>query len=239
MAIGAIVEWHPSSSRPVLVVTLGSLLAGTVANFGLIRWLRPNAPTDSPQEHRWYRIAMFALQGLFESTITIVTVIFFLAITDLMGPPGNRKLYGMLILVTILVIHVSANISRFEPITTVCVWAVVSFTVLSLPLGVSMYGALTLRMLGVGGGIPREVTLRTIDPTSGSSVIMKTQGCVLIKTGDEIAIHPNAHFDECELARLLRDSSTDRDGWTVDAYPASQIIQISKVAYPSLERTSK
>jgi hypothetical protein len=95
--------------------------------------------------------------------------------------------------------------------------------------GLSSFGAISLRMLGIGGGIPCEITLRTFDPSSGQRVVSVERGCLLITTGNEVALHPakNAVAGACALAQVLGHRNDTASRWSVDIYPQSEIVKIS------------
>ena len=139
----------------------------------------------------------------------------------------------MFVLVAIFIVYLSSNISRLAPQTTIAVSVLMLFLIISIPLGLPMYGGLSLRMLGIGGGIAREVTLRSYDAGNGHPVIKTVSGCLLIRTGDEIAIHPTSRPKDCQLTQFLHDSFTNRDRWDVEVYPASTIVEIRMLLSPS------
>jgi len=91
-----------------------------------------------------------------------------------------------------------------------------------------MYSGLALRMLGIGGGLARNVVLQTTDPTTGKPLVKSLGGCVLIVTGSEIAIHPAKESNECVFPRLLHDSFANQNHWQVEVYPASAIIRLTR-----------
>jgi hypothetical protein len=162
MAAGTVVGWQPSPIT-LLIATIGCLLVGAGASACLFYWLKVRGSSAAHSEAPGRRSLRFALLGLAESLVTLATIMFFLALTDAVTQAEHAKSFGMLVLGTILAAHLSANISRSEPATTVAVWMVVLFMVVSVPFGAPMYGALSLRMLGIGGGVGKEIPLRTFD----------------------------------------------------------------------------
>jgi len=175
------------------------------------------------------RSIRFASAALAESLITFASLLFFVAMSDEVGRAEDTRSFGFLILFVILAVHASANISRHPPLTTISILGIILFLVISVPLGVPMYSGLSLRILCIGGGIGRELTIRGYDTVTGNPAMKIVKGCVLLKTGDEIAIHPVASRSECQLARFIHDSMEHRPEWQVSVYPVSALIETKSI----------
>jgi hypothetical protein len=197
-----------------------------VASGSLFYWLKARVPSDDVSDLRVKRSVKFASLAFAMSALSTVSLFGFIALTSLVGQAEDTRRFGLLVLGTVLVVHASANITRFGNVPVVTMFLCLLYIVISAPLGVSLYGGLSLRILGIGGGLPREVTLRTYEVTSGGPLIRTLNGCVLIKTGDEIAIHPTLSPSECQLTRVLHDSFANRSQWAVEVYPASMVVQV-------------
>ena len=81
----------------------------------------------------------------------------------------------------------------------------------------------------IGGGIPCDVVVRTFDPSNSALVVSVERGCLLIATGNEIALHPakDAGRSGCTLAQVVGHQDNEASRWDVDIYPQSAIVKMS------------
>ncbi len=98
----------------------------------------------------------------------------------------------------------------------------------------SFAGSLSLRVLGIGGGIPISITVKTMVPGfQVTSATIKT-GCLIIRSGSEFVIRTieSPTLDKCRIH--LRADYPDSKGVNVptfkqvEVFPSSQILQINK-----------
>jgi hypothetical protein len=222
VAVGTVVNWQPSGWA-FLIVFLSCLIAGVAVSGSGFYLLKSRVQSDDDSILRLMRSIRFASLALAESVLTLILLAFFVVVSGEIGQEESPRLYGLLTLLIVLCVHAMANTSRLRPMTTIIVLSFLLFWIISVPLGLSMYGALSLRWLGIGGGLAREITIRSYDTLTGNPIIKVVRGCVLIKTGDEIAIHPASSPSECQLSRFLHNSIEPE--WRVNVYPTSAIIE--------------
>lgn len=212
-------------------------LTGLAATAAMFHCSRSKGQIEGPFESDLTRTRKFAFVAAKASIGALFSVIPYFAIMYAIGSTETR-LFGSEVLVVILATQYMANISRFRPIITILICLVL----LSLPIGATsgapLFMGAALRMLCIGGGIPRELTIQTTDPSTGKPKVKVIDGCLLLAAGDAISIHPvkdenpnsDAVYKACMLPSLLHDSSAAPDKWLVETYPASAIIRLATVA---------
>jgi hypothetical protein len=214
-----------------------SFFTGTATTTAFFHRFRSKTYDAVHAESDRIRTRKFTLAVAKESAITVVSLFPYLAIMAAMGSAETR-LFGVELLVIILVAHYIANISRFRPFQT----AFACLVILSMPImitpGTPLLVGVALRMLGIGGGLAREVTLQTTDFVSGKQTVRVIDGCLLLSTSDAISLHPVHAAKEdaaalmrtaCVLPKMLHDISASPDRWSVETYPASSVIRLTTV----------
>ena len=100
------------------------------------------------------------------------------------------------------------------------------FFAITIKPGSAVLGGVTLRVFGVGGGIPIVVTLRrTLDGSNAGVKIFN--GCLVLWIGDEITL-AEKHDRKCHL---IARSGTVRSNDSVATFQASDIIEIEKLGW--------
>lgn len=95
-------------------------------------------------------------------------------------------------------------------------------------------GRLALRILGIGGGVPISVTVKTILPGTQDIVATVKTGCLIVKSGSELMIKnvSNATPELCNppIFAALGQENADRIQMfpEVEVLPIAQIVQINK-----------
>lgn len=96
-------------------------------------------------------------------------------------------------------------------------------------------GGLALRVLGIGGGIPISLTIKTMQPGTQETVAKTKTGCLIIKSGSEIIIRTTDNIapKTCNpsiFANISMESIGRIQMFSqVEVFPISQIIQINKL----------
>ncbi len=96
-------------------------------------------------------------------------------------------------------------------------------------------GGLALRVLGIGGGIPISVTIKTMQPGTQETVAKIKTGCLIIKSGSEIIIRTTDNMapKSCNPSIFINPSMESAGRIPmfsqVEVFPTSQIIQINKL----------
>jgi hypothetical protein len=212
-----------------------SFLVGAATTTASFYRFRSKTFCGGRAESDWTRTRKFVLATAKESAITIVSLFPYLAIMDAMGSAETR-LFGVEVLLIILAAHYIANISRSRPLQTTLTCLIFLSLPITITPGTPLLAGAALRMLGIGGGMAREVTLQTTDPVSGKQTVRVIDGCLLLSTSDSISLHPvyTAKQDiaaliraTCVLPRMLHDISASPDQWSVETYPASSVIRVT------------
>lgn len=233
--VSAITGWEPSSGLFWLFALLAAYIGGTVVSAGLFYLFKSTSrPTFFYSGDRLHRSITFAVLTSVDSLLTLwLLVIYIVAIEELVRWEDQ---HGIVLLTLILVTHAFANLSPLERGKTVMGCAAIHFFVLSWAGGFPMYGAASLRVLGIGGGLPREIALRTIDAGSGTSVIKVITGCLLLRAGGEVAIHPESDPKSCTLSYVLHhDDTSQKPPWRVDTYSDVDILRLSTLPRTTLQ----
>lgn len=117
--------------------------------------------------------------------------------------------------------------------------AVILLTILALALYFpSFTGSLALRVLGIGGGIPISIAVKS--ELQNAPTITKV-GCLIIRSGNELIMRTTAGptpptLDECRV-HLFAGYENSKGSQIptfkqVEVFPASQLIQINKLDTP-------
>ena len=88
-------------------------------------------------------------------------------------------------------------------------------------------GGVTLRLLGVGGGIPISVTLKDVRPSD--SPVLTVRGCLILETGSQFAIHETQNPADCHSSAVSANrSAPPRPTFAgVDVYPMTDVVRLS------------
>ena len=191
------------------------------------RWLFLIAKSLSGWSRRFRESLVFAAQSCLQSVVTLLLLIPYISVMGALGQWQDPR--GIALLIVILVVHFLANIGRIGRVKSGAACMVMLLFFLLQTGSVSSFGAISLRWLGIGGGIPCDITLRTFDPPSGQPVVNVERGCLLMTTGNEVALHPdkNAAAGACALGQVLGHKNDTASPWSVDIYPQSEIVKIS------------
>ena len=99
----------------------------------------------------------------------------------------------------------------------------------------SYFGGLSLRILGIGGGIPISLITKTMPPGSKDMIASVKRGCLVLKTATEIVVKPDDKPtpEKCHLQLFPSSDDESQSRPTVfnqvEVYPFSQIIQIDRL----------
>lgn len=102
----------------------------------------------------------------------------------------------------------------------------------------SYAGGLALRVLGIGGGIPISVTVRTMLPGTQDTLAKSKTGCLIIKSGSEMILkpldHPTSEICNPPIFVTLLKTNYDRIPMysQVEVIPVLQIIQVNILDLP-------
>ena len=99
----------------------------------------------------------------------------------------------------------------------------------------SYSGGLALRVLGMGGGIPISIVVKTMLPGSKDIVAVVKPGCLILKSAFEVIVksddNPTLGTCHAGLSELLQTSNQIRPQIfnQVDVFPFSQVVQVRKL----------
>jgi hypothetical protein len=236
LGVGMIIFNSQPSGMISFLLLIASFITGGAIATAFFYSFRSKTSDAGRAESDLTRTGKFALAAAEECAITIVSLLPYLGILYAMASAETR-IFGVFLFVIILIAHYFANISRFRPAQTTLVCLLILFMpIIMITSGTPLLVGAALRMLGIGGGIPREVTLLTTDPVSGKPAVRVIDGCLLLLTSDAISLHQvpnesgkNSMQTACVLPRMLHDISDASDRWSVETYPASSVVRVTTI----------
>ena len=114
---------------------------------------------------------------------------------------------------------------RFERFPIIFIAAII----VALAWYPSFFSKRTLHFLGLGGGIPIEVLLRTMDPEETRVIARLVHGCLILNAGSRVIIQPMVAptTDTCSREPSLDDLSYATMYKGVEVFSGSDIIKLS------------
>jgi hypothetical protein len=172
--------------------------------------------------------AKLSLQFAFSSILASLLALFwiplaFAPIWPILSTTGTAKndVWFLLILVFM---HFTANISRRGSVQTFFGLAGVLILLAFFTFGPSVLGAMTLRALGIGGGLPAEFLIQQAE--DGHQIDLEpVRGCLILMTAAQIILHRTGHKQDCNLDSSLWAES----GKEVPAFASAEVYLRSDV----------
>ena len=63
--------------------------------------------------------------------------------------------------------------------------------------GIPFMGGAALRFVGIGGGLPIIMLIKTMEPGAGQIVAKEVKGCLILPTGDSVLVSRGEPTDKC------------------------------------------
>jgi hypothetical protein len=99
--------------------------------------------------------------------------------------------------------------------------------------GLGFLGGLTLRYVGIGGGIPVSIRVRTYGRTGTVSGVEEISGCLVLMTGGDVLIRPTPRILDCQLRPQFEHGQSLTSIATysrVERYARVDVVRVSKFA---------
>ncbi len=222
----------------LLFVSLGMGLSGS-KNW---RWIAPALISlASFAVYCWffYKVRYLKFNYVWQSNAySLMSFAFFfpltIAIISLLNWDFNIWLLAAISVIAPLTVHVLA-------VTVVRNWraavaiSAVMMVVLPMLLGWGNCGGLALRFIGIGGGVPVSIKVRTYSGTGIPSGIEEVTGCLILMTAGDVLIRSTARIADCKLHwQLMGGQSLAQIGTysRVERYIRGDVVRISKFADP-------
>jgi hypothetical protein len=231
LVVISVLESQISNEDLVLIIIL-SVCVGVFVTGTLFYWFRSSRLTGLTAVARIKRSIKFSILALTQSCGSILIYATpYILITTI--DAGKEAHWPLVTLVFVLFMHCIAHLSVRSYIQTAAILTVPMILVWCIPFGPSIFGAMTLRLLGIGGGVPRTITLLEKGVEGSQPVVKTVHGCVLIAAGSQVVLHPENNPSACTVPALLSGASMNSLQWKVDIYPQSEVIKESRLS-PSL-----
>ncbi len=97
--------------------------------------------------------------------------------------------------------------------------------------GLGFVGGSTLRYIGIGGGIPVSIRVRSYGRTGTVSGTYEMTGCLLLMTGGDVLIRPTVKSFDCKLHPHFMNGAglTSIETYSrVERYPRADVLRVSK-----------
>jgi hypothetical protein len=108
---------------------------------------------------------------------------------------------------------------------------VLILVVLSRWPGLGFLGGLTLRYMGVGGGIPVSIRVKNYGRTGTVSGVDEMTGCLVLMTGGDVLIRPTDRILDCTLHSqfMIEQSRSSIQTYSrVERYARADVLRVSK-----------
>lgn len=177
------------------------------------------------------RSVTFAFYSMIGSFISFVWLMFSLGILGVFTSFERNSLWVFVGSVSfLLVCHLLANTSAQNTWVNVALMSMFMFYLSSFWLGPSVMGAMTLRGLGVGGGIPATFHLKGAVAFNRHIKGREFQGCLILLTSSQVVLrelhHPEGRLT-CSLGSLWHQVTPRTTFSHADIYLRSDVTRIS------------
>ena len=169
-----------------------------------LRKLISSTSSTSRSTDKGLAIAGFITLLILQVSIFLWLAVFYTvmrSIETLQGTQADDNV-TVAVLVVVLLLLVLGSF-RLRPDFSRFPWVVLVFLGFALLWFPSDVGAIVLRFLGVGGGIPTSILLHTPSPASNNDGLEAVRGCLVLSTASQLMIIPTDHMSDCELPQLL------------------------------------
>jgi len=209
-----------------------SLLYGVVIGLpiAMVMFIKLPLNNESSSIIHWIKnevkFACFSLIGSFGSFFWLA--ISYSSVYFLLPERTSSPFQFTGLLIFLIFFHFLANIGRVSSWKSLSVMAFALLIFLGLYVGPSFLGAITLRMFGIGGGIPKTIIVKKGGNGSGPVTLETIQGCLIIMTGSQFTFYPTSVMGDCDLRSDLWSKAVAHPGSvSVKTYLRSDVWQVS------------
>ena len=222
-----------SESKELLLCIMYSLLLGSIVSAVVFSMKFARVPRIQGQ-NRFLRKVLIAIKfSVYSFAGSLISLIWFMLVFFTLAnftlPSGAKDSKILILALFVMCFHVLPNTSRVgESKTTVILIVMLLFTSVMI-LGPSTCAAISLRSIGVGGGVPSSLLIRSVDAERGRLTTNTITGCMIMSTSSQIAVYETQRKEECLLTFILSDRPVPLESYSlVSVYSRSDILKISK-----------
>jgi len=120
--------------------------------------------------------------------------------------------------------------ARSKPSEIGIYYMIVWIVILVVYPGIPFLGGLALRFLGIGGGVPVRMLVKTEELGTAQTIAKDVKGCLILATGSVVLISPVDHREECHLKASFGVGVQASPGRydTVERYALSDVLKFSR-----------
>jgi hypothetical protein len=147
------------------------------------------------------------------------------------SPQMNLLAAAVVCVVISLAVHFLAVIVINDWKDAVALYFVILAALCIIGPGPGFLGGLALQYLGIGGGIPVSIQVKTYSAGGGSSGVAEIPGCLILMSGNDVLIRPTNQIGGCnlQLQSVLRQSlSLAKTYSRVNRYVRADVVRVSK-----------
>ncbi len=209
---------------------------GLIENHGWVRWIGPTISFVASLVCYWWfcyvpgqfdDVVLSSINSLF-SFFALFLVI--LAIIEQVNPNTNAWFLASIGVGVSLAIHAFMVTVVTDRKGALAFYFVILVWLSIIGPGLGFLGGLTLRYIGVSGGIPVSIRVKAYGRTGTVSGVDEVTGCLVLMTGGDVLIRPTDRILDCKLHPQIMGEQSLRPIATysrVERYARADVLRVS------------